>query len=499
MAGETIGRKNVGFTEAINYARKRNVVLPDEYYGKLIGVQRSQAISVAGLASIEQIKFVVDQLDKVLKEGKSFKEFQEAVRANELGIDLPRHRLDNIFRTNIQASYARGRHEQQTRVKASRPYLMYDAINDGRTRPHHHAMDNTLLHRDHPWWKTNYPPNGYRCRCTVISLTEAQAQKRGISDAPPDADPDEGWEYHPGADYALPVKRTLDKTVDKVVSRVPAATKAAQKAKKAIEQAAKPVTLDNVLARGKRAMSELDKGDYNTEGFYKRLEDRVLKHVTGKEVARTATGRVAPDFVAEHARKHFTKSLLVNNKAPGLADDAFKAAVHQRMPLPRSWLKAADDFFKNGVALQYSPNRAFARQSQWDPLLSIDPSRGDVVLHEFIHLIQIAKPELQDLARQFHLKRTAGATQKRLKDLFPNTAYGLDEVAKEDQYYAAYMGREYFVNGRWEPLEILTMATQALLGDPTSSMNKYSGLRRNMLAKDRETAEFILGLLLSYA
>jgi hypothetical protein len=109
----------------------------------------------------------------------------------------------------MQVAYNRGRYEQQKRVSSSRPYLMYDAINDSRTRPNHLLMDNTILHRDDPWWKTHYPPCGYRCRCTVISLTEAQAQKRGVSVAPPQVDPDEGWDFNPGEEYQTPLEQTL--------------------------------------------------------------------------------------------------------------------------------------------------------------------------------------------------------------------------------------------------------------------------------------------------
>ena len=53
---------SVGFQEAMDYAARRKVVLPEDYYGKLIGLQRSQAVSIAGLAALEQIRFVVDKL-----------------------------------------------------------------------------------------------------------------------------------------------------------------------------------------------------------------------------------------------------------------------------------------------------------------------------------------------------------------------------------------------------------------------------------------------------
>ena len=197
------------FQEAVDYAAARDVILPDVYYGKLAGVQRSQSVSIAGLASLEQIKAIIDLVKDVMDNGGTFAEFQKQVKSGGLQTSLSKARLDNIFRTNIQAAYSRGRYEQQTRVSFMRPYWMYDAINDSRTRPAHKAMDGVILHHTHPWWKSHYTPNGYRCRCTVISLTEAQARKRGISPLAPEVDPDEGWDYSVGESYNKPVDDAL--------------------------------------------------------------------------------------------------------------------------------------------------------------------------------------------------------------------------------------------------------------------------------------------------
>ena len=198
------------FQEAVDYAASRDVVLPDVYYGKLAGVQRSQSVSIAGLASLEQIKAIIDLVRDVMDAGGTFADFQKQVKAGDLSVALSKARLDNIFRTNIQAAYSRGRYEQQMRVSFARPYWMYDAINDSRTRPTHKAMDGVILHHTHPWWKSHYTPNGYRCRCTVVSLTEAQARKRGISPLAPEVDPDEGWDYSVGENYTSPVDKALD-------------------------------------------------------------------------------------------------------------------------------------------------------------------------------------------------------------------------------------------------------------------------------------------------
>ena len=92
-------------------------------------------------------------------------------------------------------------------TQETRPYIMYDAINDSRVRPAHLALDNIIRRVDDPFWKTHSPPNGYRCRCSIRSLSAAQAKARSgqgkglnnpalLEDGTP-ALPDKGWDYNP--------------------------------------------------------------------------------------------------------------------------------------------------------------------------------------------------------------------------------------------------------------------------------------------------------------
>lgn len=214
----------VPFDEAIAAAKRRGVVLPEVYYGELPAKMRSRAFTVSGLTSLDQIQRVMDSLEAATQNGQTFRDWKKAVLADvpDLG-KLPADRLDNVFRTAIQTHYNIGRWEQLERNRERRPYLMYDAINDGRTRPAHRAMDNHIAPIDDPIWNRWYPPNGFRCRCSVIALTEAQAKARGYGTKPtPTVDPDQGWDYHPGLSHDEALRKLAKAKLAKAHARLAA-------------------------------------------------------------------------------------------------------------------------------------------------------------------------------------------------------------------------------------------------------------------------------------
>lgn len=186
----------VTFLEALEYAHNKKIVLPDEFYSMDLKT-RQMATTVSFLSSLEQIETVIKAVNKSIADGGTFNDFQKLIAESE--IILPKHYLDNVFRTNIQNAYGHGRWQQQQRNKAKRQYLMYSAINDSRVRPAHLALNRIVLPIDHPFWLTHYPPLGFRCRCTVIALTEKQALKYGITpdDKLPEVAEALDWSSHP--------------------------------------------------------------------------------------------------------------------------------------------------------------------------------------------------------------------------------------------------------------------------------------------------------------
>lgn len=198
----------VRFHEAIRAASRRYVTLPDDYYSQLQGAARSEGFTVSGLASITQIRQVLDDLNEGLKEGMSFADWQ--ARALERGFPLPPARVELLLRVHAQTAYMRGAYEQAQKNRDRRPYLIYSAINDSRTRPGHRSMDGIIRHIDDAFWDTHFPPCGFNCRCSVVSLTEEQVQARGGTTAtiPTEAVADPGWGARPD-DGARPAREAV--------------------------------------------------------------------------------------------------------------------------------------------------------------------------------------------------------------------------------------------------------------------------------------------------
>lgn len=183
--------------DAIAYALSREVVPSDEYYNRMSGIQRRQAVSIAGLGEIEQIKYVLDQVNKSLAEGKDFDEFKRSVKLKD--IELPEYRLKTIFQTNVQQAYSHGRWLEQQRNKQDKPYLRYVAVNDSRTRPAHRALHGTVRHIDDPFWQSHTPPCDFNCRCIAVALSEEEAREYGITsdDDLPDVKVADGFGHTP--------------------------------------------------------------------------------------------------------------------------------------------------------------------------------------------------------------------------------------------------------------------------------------------------------------
>ncbi len=61
--------------------------------------------------------------------------------------------------------------------------LQYRTAGDSRVRDEHAAMEGITLPADDPFWKSYYPPNGWRCRCTTVQVNKGKYPVSDSKDA----------------------------------------------------------------------------------------------------------------------------------------------------------------------------------------------------------------------------------------------------------------------------------------------------------------------------
>ena len=188
---------------------KQRAKLTDEEAKALGEDVKHRAFYVTGLAKQDLVQLVSDGIEEALKNGETLADFKKRIAAAIQAQGWHDYRVENIFRTNMQTAYSAGRYKKMQAVKASRPYWQYIAVMDKRVRPSHAILHEKVYPADHEFWSSNYPPNGFRCRCGVRTLSARQVEKQGLTvetempKADMWTDPKTGYEYFvhfPGAD-----------------------------------------------------------------------------------------------------------------------------------------------------------------------------------------------------------------------------------------------------------------------------------------------------------
>lgn len=165
---------------AMAYWKGKVPVTPEAFKAMSDGA-RSRAFAVGGLARMDQVSLVHTAMAEALAKGETLASFKgrisEVIKEN----GWTSWRVENIYRSNMQQAYQAGRYAQMQAVKEDRPFWQYLAVGDRRTRPAHAVLNGMVYPADHPFWDTNYPPNGFQCRCTARSLSRRQVEKGGLT------------------------------------------------------------------------------------------------------------------------------------------------------------------------------------------------------------------------------------------------------------------------------------------------------------------------------
>lgn len=201
------------FTDALRTFRARNV-LQRHLFDKLEAAAKTKAFTVAGVTADQMLATIHDELVKQVAAGANLREFSKFIRTRlqDSGFvaslkplangqqALSASHVETVFRTNTLGAYNAGRHAQMTdpEVLRLRPVWEFRAIRDDRVREAHGAAHGKRLLASDPFWKSAYPPYGFRCRCRVVALP-ATALSTVVSGSEISGLPDAGFASGVGA------------------------------------------------------------------------------------------------------------------------------------------------------------------------------------------------------------------------------------------------------------------------------------------------------------
>ncbi len=244
----------------------------------MIGDEHDRAFTIAKMMDVDMLGDVRQALDKAIASGQSMGEFIKEMTpalqkagwwGKQVAIDPltgqavnarlgSARRLELIFRTNLQNAYSIGHWQNAQASKHTAPYLMYDALDDSRTRASHAALDGKILPVDSPFWTTHYPPNGWNCRCGTIQLSESDLKDYTLKASPEPKvkyrnwtnprdgknykiprDLDPGWNHNPGQAYHERLQKQLAEKLAALPPDMAVAGAAAQAAQAKAAQALK--------------------------------------------------------------------------------------------------------------------------------------------------------------------------------------------------------------------------------------------------------------------
>ena len=447
-----------------------------------------RSFTVAKAMRVDILGDIREAVDAAMAEGMSFEGFRASLEPTlrkkgwwgrqmmtDPETDVERlvqlgspHRLRTIYDTNIRMSTARGRWERFERNREFFPYLRYVSVLDGNERPEHRAWHDTVLPMDHPWWTTHAPPNGWHCRCLLVALSEDDLERYGLSVSPDPAVDSRPWTNRrsgktvqvprgidPGFAHNVgtldPVRGAQDVLSDKLAAAAPD-----------IAAAARAMELDDYIASGRAIREELvdQAGAIGDDGFPAAFRSALHERLRAERGAGTVEAEIAA----------------------GAGGKKTAARVREAATdLPASWVRRANT--EPLEAARATKRGSYDTYSRGPAKISVTADIGNP-LHEYVHHVQHAVPELDELFQALHRRRTAG------DPLVPVSHFGdPTELCRPDGYFKKYVGREY--DG--VPGEVLTMAMQAVF-HPVWGVDYIRQIARD----DPELLDLVIGTLFRF-
>ncbi len=180
-------------SEAVAYLQRRNKVTETFGWQDVWREEHAKQFTISRLARADLLQSIQEQITKSVNGELSRRDFMrdskvmlekagwwgtkevvDPATGEVLKTTFNNARLKLIYDTNTRQAYTAGQWQQLQETKSTFPYLRYITQRDDKVRPAHRLWDNVTLPIDHPFWRTHRPPNGYRCRCRVVAVSQAE-------------------------------------------------------------------------------------------------------------------------------------------------------------------------------------------------------------------------------------------------------------------------------------------------------------------------------------
>ncbi|MDD9334393.1 MAG: phage minor head protein, partial [Bartonella sp.] len=91
-------------------------------------------------------------------------------------------RLETVYWANTMSAHAAGEWERTQNNKEFLPYLTYALSSSEHKRLEHESWVGFTAPVDDPVWDWLYPPNGWRCKCSVRQVSRYEADNLGYEE-----------------------------------------------------------------------------------------------------------------------------------------------------------------------------------------------------------------------------------------------------------------------------------------------------------------------------
>ncbi|MDZ4375686.1 MAG: phage minor head protein, partial [Phenylobacterium sp.] len=152
--------------------------------------EHAYAFTLAGVYRLDVLAETKALVTEAIAQGQTVEQFRAALRPKleSLGFagpqvvndfqDGPRKvdltapwRIRTIYDTNIRQAYAAAEWQGIEDTAADFPAIQYHHTPQQHPRLQHQAWDKIVLPVSHPFWRTNFPPNGWFCKCFTIQVS----------------------------------------------------------------------------------------------------------------------------------------------------------------------------------------------------------------------------------------------------------------------------------------------------------------------------------------